>query len=221
MCMTHKVSTIATPGWETPANPNPDQQIQHATVDGDGDMSGAVYDVYIVTDGVATFTLTFDGVPAGQTTIEAEGVIDATVEQLGPDCDHPASCEQFGHGHATHEVSHPGIVVLTAVAYHLGPGYRTLGMCMDPQFGAGTPDAGDTTLGCPTLPTEGEPDEGHLVTLASPGVGPVGSLQMRGLYNNFPDGEVRVGYTAGAYGTEADGHSAFGVWLTGGIENAG
>jgi hypothetical protein len=190
----------------------------------DAPLDAGEYDIYIVSEGVSTLTLTFTGAPKGRLELDATGAIDAHAEWLTPHCvDDPAKssdCLDGVYGGATFEVRAPAYAEAVSIVGKREAGSQAGIPCLDPWVGTSPNGARDSQYGCPVTPTDPgwQPTETVNVAIGSFPTPTAGSV-VRAMTNNYPDGEVYAGFYARqqTLSGEPGITVGLGLWINGGI----
>jgi hypothetical protein len=182
-------------------------------------LRAITYDLYVVTNGRATLTLSFDNT-ANDDVVElvANAPVDATLERLPRNCPATELCDNLGYGGVRHEVSAPAYVTTISGARHDAGGARSAFSCLYPG-GAGdqtsSSDPADYPYGCE------DPISGSLTgDVTQFGIRFVDSQpQGSGTYhvrnNPDPDGPVYAGFDAAYVSPLGGGYDAYAVWIDG------
>ena len=188
-----------------------------------GLLSAGVYDLYLLTDGEATFSIEAPELGDGRLELSATEPVDAEVHELDNECVGPAECSTLVYGgmrRTLHPPAHAAIYAYSTIGtseFEVSPGLIALDACLAPNIGpTGPTPAPQPRYGCPSPiddPTDPE-------SLSSRGV--VGDVTLTGgslnsyRANSSADGEVYAGFFGRATGVLREGKvRAFTFWIQG------
>lgn len=193
----------------------------------DGSIASGVNDLYLLTDGTATLTMTFHDAPAGRIDLEPTHAITAHVEEFPSNCDEGPICQDLRYGGATRTVSEGWAATVAyagsdqATDPFLNPGSTFAKACVSPEFDnpGGSPQPQEH--GCPLIDTT-EPDN-TVIRVANLVVGNtwVDGPTMINSHRNFnAQGPIYLGYQTRQTGVQTQGgeyQRAFGFWVEKGL----
>jgi hypothetical protein len=194
----------------------------------DGSIAPGLNSIYLLTDGNATLTLTFDDAPEGSVELEPSHSITAHVEGVASSCDLGPVCEELSFGGATRTVTEGWAAMVAysgsdaAADPFLNPGTAFAKTCVSPEFDNPGGPAQPEEHGCRIV--DGSDPDGTALRVGDLVVGNtwVDGANMVSTAANFnAQGSIYLGYQLRQTGAQTQGNAYqrnFGIWIEKGLE---